>query len=66
MSWLNKNRKSTIAGYIVAVYNASIMLDVDNLDWHLPSTYFKIFGAVVLPIIGGHVTEIKTTETPAP
>lgn len=67
MSWLNKSSKSTIAGYIVAVYNASIMLDVDNLDWTLVSTYLKIFGAVVLPIIGGHSTEMKTTEsTPAP
>lgn len=66
MKW-NKNTKSTLAGYLVAVYNASIMLDVDNLDWTLVSTYLKIFGAVILPIIGGHTTEIKTTDsTPTP
>lgn len=62
MKFLNKSSKSTIAGYIVAVFNAVVILDVDNLDFILPSTYFKLFGAIVLPIIGGHATQIKSTN----
>jgi len=57
--FLNKSNKSTIAGYITAVFNAIIMIDVDNLDFTLPSTYLKLFGAIVMPIIGGHMTELK-------
>jgi len=57
--FLNKSSRSTIAGYVVAIFNAVIMLDVDNLDYTLPSTWLKLFGAIVLPIIGGHVTQMK-------
>lgn len=57
--FLNKSTRSTIAGYVVAVFNAIIILDVDNLDYNLPSTWLKLFGAIVLPIIGGHVTQMK-------
>jgi len=60
--FFNRSSKSTIAGYIVAIYNAIIMIDVDNLDFTLPSTYLKLFGAIVLPIVGGHMTEIKQTQ----
>jgi len=57
-----KNVKSTLAtigGYITAIYNALFVLDIDNLDYHLPSTYLKLFGAVVLPILAGHATQLK-------
>lgn len=59
-----KNRNSsfaTIGGYLMAIYNAVLILDIDNLDYHLPSTYFKLFGAIVLPIFAGHATQFKTT-----
>lgn len=56
---MNKSLNSTLAGYIVAAYNALAVIDIDNLDYHLPSTYFKLFGAIVLPIVGGHITKIK-------
>ena len=56
---LSRNSKATLAGYITAMFNAIVMIDVDNLDFTLPSTYLKLFGAIVMPIIGGHMTEIK-------
>lgn len=61
--WFNKSSKSTIAGYIVALYNSLIMLNIDNLDFTLVSTYLKLFGAIALPILGGHLTEMKSTKT---
>lgn len=57
-----KNKKSTIAtigGYVTAIFNALVVLDIDTLDYHLPSTYLKLFGAVVLPILAGHATQLK-------
>lgn len=60
--FLNKNTKATIAGYVLALYNSLLVLDIDKLDFSLPSTYLKVFGAIVLPIIGGHMTEIKNTN----
>jgi hypothetical protein len=60
--FLSKNNKATIAGYATAIFNAIMVLDVDTLNWHLPSTYLKLFGAIVLPIIGGHMTQLKGNE----
>lgn len=57
--FFNNSSKSTIAGYIVAMFNGLIVLEVDHLDYTLPSTWLKLFGAIVLPIVGGHMTEIK-------
>ena len=60
-----KNKKSSIAtlgGYFTAIYNALFVLDIDNLDYHLPSTYLKIIGAIVLPIISGHATQLKDSN----
>jgi hypothetical protein len=57
--FLNKNRVATIAGYMSALFNALILLDIDLLDYSLPSTYLKIFGAIVAPIVAGHYTEFK-------
>lgn len=57
-----KNKKSniaTIGGYFTAIYNALFVLDIDNMDYHLPSTYLKLIGAIVLPIVSGHATQIK-------
>lgn len=61
--FLNKSSRSTIAGYIVAIFNGIIILDVDNLDYTLPSTWLKLFGAIVLPIVGGHVTQMKDNNS---
>lgn len=57
--FLNKNNIATIAGYLSAVFNALAVIDIDALDYKMPSTYLKLFGAVVMPIIVGHVTEFK-------
>lgn len=60
---LNDNSlKSTIAGYIIAIFNSLVVLDIDNLDYSLPSTYLKLIGALVLPIVGGHMTQLKSTK----
>lgn len=57
--YLNRSNKATIAGYITAVFNALVVLDLDVLNYSMPSTYVKLFGAIVLPIIAGHATEVK-------
>jgi hypothetical protein len=54
----NKNNIATIGGYMSAIYNAILVIDIDNLDYSLPSTYLKLFGAILMPIIGGHATQI--------
>lgn len=56
---LSNSNKATIAGYITAIFNALVVLDIDNMDYTKPSTWLKLFGALVLPIVGGHMTEIK-------
>lgn len=56
----NKSSKATLAGYATAIFNALVALDIDTLNWELPSTYVKLFGIIVLPILGGHMSEIKT------
>lgn len=56
-----KNKKSlfaTIGGYLTAIYNALYVIDIDNLDYHLPSTYLKLIGAILLPIVSGHATQL--------
>ena len=61
--FLNKNNKATIAGYITAIFNATMVIDIDHLDFTLPSTYLKLFGAIVMPIVGGHMTQMKDTNS---
>lgn len=56
---LTQNGKATVGGYVIAMYNALITIDVDNLDFGLFSTYLKLFGAIVMPILLGHATEAK-------
>lgn len=56
---ITRNLKATLAGYITAMFNALIVIEIDHLDYTLPSTYLKLFGAIVMPIIGGHISEIK-------
>lgn len=57
---LNKCNIATMGGYVTAIFNALVVLDMDHMDWHLPSSYLKIFGAMVLPIFGGHITQMKS------
>lgn len=55
---LSKSKIATIGGYLTAIYNALFVLDIDNLDYHLPSTYLKLVGAILLPIVSGHSTQL--------
>ena len=58
--WINKNTKATIVGYIAALMNAAVVIDWDNLDWSLISTWVKVIVGLGLPIVSGHMTEIKS------
>ncbi len=59
---LTKSNKATIAGYLMAIYGATMVLDLDTLDYSLPSTYVKLFGAIIMPILAGHSTQLKGTD----
>lgn len=61
-NFLNKSNKATIAGYVLAIYNGLIVLEIDHLDYTLPSTWLKLFGAIGLPILGGHMTQLKDNQ----
>lgn len=58
----NKNNLATIGGYMSAIYNSLLVIDIDNLNFSLPSTYLKLFGGVVMPIIAGHATQFISKE----
>jgi len=60
MKTLNGNIKATIVGYLTAVINSLVVLDLDNMDYSLPSNWVKLFVAIVMPIFAGHITEIKS------
>lgn len=60
--WLNKNRKATILGYFAAIFNAAMVIDWDNLDWSLVSTWVKVLGALLGPILMGHTSELKVKQ----
>ena len=55
---INNDNKATILGILTSVVMATAVLDWDSLDWHLPSTYFKIL-VLALPALGGTVSTIK-------
>lgn len=56
---ISNDHKSTILGVMTSVVMATAVLDWDALDFHLPSTYFKIL-TLALPAIGGTVSTIKS------
>ncbi len=56
---LSKSSLATIGGYLTAIYNSLFVLDIDNLNYHLPSTYLKLVGAILFPIVAGHATQLK-------
>lgn len=58
--FLNKSSKATISGYVAAIMNASLVIDWDHLDWSLVSTYVKVIVGLGLPIVSGHMTQLKT------
>lgn len=58
----NKNTKATIAGYIAAIMNAAVVIDWDNLDWSLISSWVKVIVGLGLPIVSGHMTELKSNK----
>ena len=58
---MNNNNKATLLGILTSVVMATAVLDWDTLDWHLPSTYFKVL-VLALPALGGTVSTIKTKD----
>lgn len=60
--FLNKDNMATISGYTIAILNSIIVLDIDKMVYTLPSTWLKLIVAIVMPIVGGHITEVKTNS----
>ncbi len=58
---LNHNHAATILGWLTSAVMATAVIDWDSLDYHRPSTYFKIL-ALALPAIGGSVSTIKQKQ----
>lgn len=53
-----KNKQSTILGMLTTLVMALAVIDWDNLNWNLPSTYFTIL-VIALPTLNGYVSTIK-------
>lgn len=50
---------ATILGLLTTLYSALILVDLDTLDYNLPSTYMKLIG-IILPTIGGYFSTVKS------
>ena len=53
-----KSNQATILGVFTSLLIALEVMDWDNLDWGLPSTYFKLL-SLSLPAIGGYLSQVK-------
>lgn len=54
----NRSLISTWAGILTSVVQALAVLDLDTMDYSLPSTWIKIV-LILLPAAGGYVSTIK-------
>lgn len=54
---LNASALATIFGIATSICTALAVVDLDALDFSLPSTYFKLI-ILLLPAIGGYMSTI--------
>lgn len=53
-----KSNQASLLGILTSIVIALQVVDVDKLNWHLPSTYI-LLGTILLPAIGGAASQIK-------
>ncbi len=58
---MNNRKKATVLGILTSVATALTFIDIDKLDWSLPSTYLKLI-VIILPAIGGGASEISVRK----
>ena len=62
---MTNRRKATVLGILTSIATALTFIDIDALNWHLPSTYLKLI-VIILPAIGGGASEISSKkQTPS-
>lgn len=54
---LNASSLATIFGIATSICTALAVVDLDKLDYSLPSTYFKLL-VLALPAVGGYMSTI--------
>ena len=54
----NRSGIATVLGLLTSLYSSLVLVDLDTLNYSLPSTYMKLLG-LILPAIGGFVSEVK-------
>lgn len=57
-----RNRLATVLGFSTSLVTALEFIDFDTLDYSSFNTYVKLL-VVLLPAIGGWVSEVKEKET---
>lgn len=62
---MNKNTTATILGFVTTLVTAVEFIDFDTLNWSSINTYVKL-GIVLLPAIGGYVSEVKNYSSAKP
>ena len=55
---LNGNALATMFGIATSICTALAVVDLDKLDYHLQSTYFKLL-VLCLPAVGGYMSSIN-------
>ena len=56
-----KDKQATILGILTSLCTAYAVLDVDTINFHLISTYFKL-AIIGIPAIQGYFSTIKTKK----
>ena len=58
---ISKANQATLLGVLTSVATALTLVDLDKLDYSLPSTWVKLF-VVIMPAIGGSLSSINTKQ----
>ena len=58
---LSKGKQATILGILTSIFTALTLVDLDKLDYTLPSTWVKLL-VIVLPAIGGSISSVNSRK----